>query len=295
MNDQSWQTAAEQELGVSLARKQQLGGGDFAQSWRAEVVSSEDQSTVLTGSAVFIKTHANPPPHHFTTEARGLRWLRESQAINVPAVLGVSDDPPFLALQWIDEGQRSEASETRFGAELARLHQASCTHYGRHDERTTGSLGLPNALSTSWSEFYATQRLLPLAAIAHDRQALGGKTIAQVERLAQRLTEFAELNDPPSRLHGDLWAGNRLVDTSGANWLIDPACHGGHREFDLAMMRLFGGFGEASFHTYQEHYPLKQGWQQRVPLHQLAPLIVHAIKFGRAYVAPTESALANYL
>jgi len=294
MNNQLWQSAVEQELGVQLAGWRQLGGGDFAQSWCAKAFRRSVDDRVDAGR-VFVKTHANPPPHHFSTEARGLRWLKESEAINVATVLGESDDPPYLILKWITEGQRTEASEIAFGAELARLHQAPCTHFGRLDERTTGSLGLPNAPSEHWSEFFATQRLIPLAYIARERQSLSIQTIAKIERLAQRLSLFTELDVAPSRLHGDLWAGNRLVDDAGENWLIDPACHGGHRESDLAMMQLFGGFGDLSYHHYDEHYPLDDGWQERIALHQLAPLIVHAIKFGRAYVAPTEAALARYV
>ena len=100
--------------------------------------------------------------------------------------------------------------------------------------------------------------------------------------------------EPPARLHGDLWAGNRLVDGRGRSWLIDPAAHGGHREFDLAMMRLFGGFDSECFAAYEEVGPLAPGWEERVPLHQLAPLAVHAIKFGGSYVRATVDALAHY-
>jgi fructosamine-3-kinase len=99
--------------------------------------------------------------------------------------------------------------------------------------------------------------------------------------------------EPPARLHGDLWAGNRLVGAGGASWLVDPAAHGGHREFDLAMMRLFGGFGADCFAAYEEVSPLEPGWQARVPLHQLAPLVVHAIKFGGGYAGATADALAG--
>ncbi len=104
-----------------------------------------------------------------------------------------------------------------------------------------------------------------------------------MERLAGSLERFDD-GAPPARLHGDLWAGNRLVDPSGASWLIDPAAHGGHREFDLAMMRLFGGFAPAAFAAYEEAHPLSPGWADRVELHQIAPLVVHAIKFGGGYV-----------
>jgi fructosamine-3-kinase len=95
-------------------------------------------------------------------------------------------------------------------------------------------------------------------------------------------------------LHGDLWAGNRLVDERGRSWLVDPAAHGGHREFDLAMMRLFGGFGPDCFDAYAEATPLAAGWDERVALHQIAPLVVHAIKFGGGYVNGAITAIDRY-
>jgi fructosamine-3-kinase len=112
--------------------------------------------------------------------------------------------------------------------------------------------------------------------------------------VAGRLVEVGGPPEPPARLHGDLWAGNHLVDTSGASWLIDPAAHGGHREFDLAMMRLFGGFGTACFDAYGERAPLADGWGERVALHQIAPLVVHAVKFGGGYRPAAEAAIRRY-
>ncbi len=142
-----------------------------------------------------------------------------------------------------------------------------------------------------WVEFYATNRLLPLARLASDERALPPSAIRDLEAVADRLETFGGTAEPPARLHGDLWAGNRLVGTGGVSWLIDPAAHGGHREFDLAMMRLFGGFEDACFAAYAEVSPLSQGWAERIPLHQLAPLVVHAIKFGGGYVGATKRAL----
>ncbi len=289
-----WQQSAEHRLGVALGQWRQLSGGDFAQSWRAEVVGGGSEQ-LSVGDQVFIKTHANPPPRHFTTEASGLSWLAEVGSVAVPTVLGVNDDPPWLVLQWIEEGRSVSGTEQDLGVALAQLHQAPCAQFGRADERSTGSLGLPNAPCQSWAEFYGTQRLLPLAAIAAERHALSATTIRRIEQLAERLDEHGDADVQASRLHGDLWAGNRLVDVEGRSWLIDPACHGGHREFDLAMMRLFGGFGDACFAAYQEYWPLAAGWQERIALHQLAPLIVHAIKFGSAYVDSTEAALDRYI
>jgi fructosamine-3-kinase len=111
---------------------------------------------------------------------------------------------------------------------------------------------------------------------------------------ADRLREIGGPLETPARLHGDLWAGNRLVDTSGRSWLIDPASFGGHREFDLAMMRLFGGFADDFFEAYADVSPLADGWEQRIALHQIAPLVVHAIKFGGGYRAAAAAAIARY-
>lgn len=265
-----------------------VSGGDVAQSYRVEFSDS---------STVFAKTHANPPPRFFTTEASGLSWLRASSTVPVPEVLAVSDDPPLLVLEWIDESREATASrsgEIQLGVALAQLHMSGAEHFGRADRRTTGSRALPNEPCETWSEFYATQRLLPLAKIASTAGALPDQLIANLEAIAGRLESLGGPPEPPSRLHGDLWAGNRLVDSRGRSWLIDPASHGGHREFDLAMMRLFGGFGPECFDAYEEAWPLADGWADRVALHQLAPLVVHAIKFGGGYVSATESALASF-
>lgn len=261
-----------------------LGGGDVAESYRVDLAD---------GSTVFAKTHRNPPPGFFTTEATGLSWLRDAAAVPVPTVIGVSDDPPLLVLEWIEEDRagRARADEAAFGTALASLHAAGAPAFGREDGRTTGSRGLPNDQADTWVEFFAERRLLPLARLAADAAALSADEVRRLEAVANNLTELAGPPEPPARLHGDLWAGNRLVDADGRSWLIDPACFGGHREFDLAMMRLFGGFGPDCFAAYAEAAPLADGWADRVPLHQLAPLVVHAIKFGGGYRGAVVDAL----
>ena len=274
------------ELDAGVARATSVRGGDVAASFRLDL---DD------GRRVFAKTHASPPPHHFSTEAVGLAWIRTAPDIGVPEVLAVSDDPPFLVLEWIEEGGPVADTESSLGRGLAALHRAGAPSFGREDRRPTGSRGLPNDPCGTWAEFYATQRLLPLARLARDGVALRNRAIRDLEGVAGRLLELGGEPEPPARLHGDLWAGNRLVGTGGRNWLIDPAAHGSHREFDLAMMRLFGGFGPNCFAAYEEHFPLGAGWPDRVGLHQLAPLVVHAIKFGGSYPAAVDAALAAYI
>ena len=278
------------DLELDVVGTTRVTGGDFAQAYRFDLAD---------GGALFVKTHRNPPAHFFSTEATGLRWLHDAGSVAVPEVLASSDGddgrPAYLALSWIDGTgtPRDERVETAFGTELAQLHQAGADHFGRSDRRATGSRALPNEPCTTWPEFYSTQRLGPLVRIAIDESALPSATCRDIEWCAEHLDEFGAHDEPAARLHGDLWAGNRLTDRSGSSWLIDPAVHGGHREFDLAMMRLFGGFGPACFEAYQREAPLADGWLDRVPLHQLAPLMVHAIKFGGSYVAATQDAVRS--
>lgn len=279
-------SAIERALGAGIARATPVRGGDVARSYAVDL---DD------GRRVFAKTHPSAPPEFFTTEAAGLRWLRDAGAVAVPEVLAVSDAAPnHLVLEWIDEGRAVASTEADLGAALALLHDAGSPCFGREDRRTTGSRGLPNDPTDTWTEFYARDRLLPLARLARDASALPDDAIEALERLASSLDRF-DTGEPPARLHGDLWAGNRLVDTGGRSWLVDPAAHGGSREFDLAMMRLFGGFGTRCFDAYEERRPLAAGWDERVALHQVAPLVVHAIKFGGGYVQAAAAAIRRYV
>jgi fructosamine-3-kinase len=276
-------------LGSAVVASAAVGGGDVAAAYRMDLAD---------GRRVFAKTHAHPPAGFFTTEATGLRWLREPGVLPVPEVLAVSDGegggPPHLVLEWIDVGQARPTTESDLGRSLAELHRAGAPCFGREDRQTTGSRGLPNEPCPTWAAFYATQRLGPLARLARDAGALEPAAVAGLERLDEARLSALGPEEPAARLHGDLWAGNRLVDRTGRSWLIDPAAHGGHREFDLAMMRLFGGFGDNCFAAYEEAHPLAPGWAERVALHQIAPLVVHAIKFGGGYVAAAGAAIAQY-
>lgn len=284
-------SAVGKALDAEVTSSTRVHGGDVAAAYRMELAD---------GRLVFAKTHPNPPAGFFTTEASGLRWLAAPDVVPVPEVLAVSDGddggPTFLVLEWIDAGSPNASTEADLGRSLARLHLAGAPSFGREDRRSTGSRGLPNEPCDTWAEFYATQRLLPLAGLAREGGALPDRAASALERLATgtALGDLDGADEPPARLHGDLWAGNRLVGARGESWLIDPAAHGGHREFDLAMMRLFGGFGSECFAAYEDEHPLATGWRGRVALHQIAPLVVHAIKFGGSYVRAAADAIDRY-
>ena len=271
-------------LGSEVRSQRTVHGGD---------VAAAAQVQLADGRVVFAKTRDGAEPDTFRTEADGLRWLDVAGAVQVPPVLAVLSEPPALVLEWVEAGHRAP-DEARFGTELATLHLAGAPCFGRQDRRVTGSRSLPNEPFDTWTESYAHNRLLPLADLAEREGALPATAVVGLRSIAARLEQLGGPPEPPARLHGDLWAGNRIVDASGASWLVDPAAHGGHRAFDLAMMRLFGGFAPAAFGSYDDAHPLADGWRERVHLHQLAPLVVHAVKFGRGYVGAAVAAIDRY-
>lgn len=272
-------------VGARVLTTAPVRGGDTARAYRVGLAD---------GRTIFAKSHAAAPEGFFTTEATGLRWLAEAGAVRTPEVLAVGTAPAFLALEWIEVGHPDPGTDARFGRALAALHRSGAPSFGREDGRPTGSRSLPNEPSPTWAEFYRERRLLPLAEMAETTDALDRRDSERLRRVAGRLEELVGPPEPPARLHGDLWAGNRLVDRTGESWIVDPACFGGHREFDLAMMQLFGGFGIEAFDAYDTVFPIAPGWKDRVSLHQLAPLVVHAIKFGGGYVGAAVAAIDQY-
>ncbi len=232
----------------------------------------------------------------FGAEARGLSWLGEAGAVPVPEVLGWDDGA--LVISWVQAERAERRAAGRFGRELALLHAAGSAGYGAPWPGTIAGLPLPNeSLSAgagpgwvrsdgpgeSWPEWYATQRLLPYLRLAVDAGTFSAADARLVETVVTRAAELSGPAEPPSRIHGDCWSGN-LLWSGGRGVLIDPAAHGGHRETDLAMLALFGApFLDQIVASYQEVAPLAAGWQARVPLHQLHPLLVHVCLFGAAY------------
>lgn len=240
----------------------------------------------VDGAPAFAKTFAGESAM-FDAEARSLRWLADGGA-PVPRVLGVA--PAVLVLGWLDAAPPSRAAARRLGAALATVHGAGADGFGAPWPGFAGRLRLSNAPAPTWAEFFAATRLLPLARQARDAGALDD--VGAIERVASHLPALGGPVEPPARLHGDLWSGNVLWGTDAA-WLVDPAAYGGHRETDLAMLALFGApYLDDIIATYQEVTPLAEGWRERVGLHQLYPLLAHAVMFGGGY-GPRAAAVAR--
>ncbi len=222
-------------------------------------------------------------PAGFEAEARGLRWLGEAGAAPVPEV--VAWDAAALVISWIPEEAPGQQAAERFGRDLARLHAAGAETFGAPWAGSIAGLPLSNDAGTSWPEWYGTHRLLPYARRARDAGFLTAEDVRLIETVAARAAGLAGPPEPPARIHGDCWSGNVLW-SGGRGWLIDPAAHGGHRETDLAMLALFGApFLSRVVACYEEAAPLAPGWRDRVPLHQLHPLLVHVCLFGPGYRA----------
>ncbi|MGQ7295749.1 fructosamine kinase family protein [Quadrisphaera sp. KR29] len=247
---------------------------------------------------VFTKTRAGAPEGFFAVEAAGLAWLAEARGdggVDVPRALEVGRD--HLVLPRLVPVDPTPAAAEAFGRQLAVTHAAGAPHHGAppagwHRDGWVGTAPLshvqqaPAADRSGWGAFCAAHRLAPHLAAARDAGALEPDDAEAVARVADLLADGAwDDGRPPARLHGDLWSGNAVWTATGVV-LVDPAAHGGHAETDLAMLALFGlPHLERVLAAYDEAAPLAAGWRERVPLHQVHPLLVHAQLFGGPYGA----------
>jgi fructosamine-3-kinase len=268
-------------LGTEVVGSQTLTGGD---------INLAERLSLADGRKVFVKGNPRAPAGMFAAEARGLGWLGAPQVIRIPRT--VAFDAHVLILEWVEPGQPAAGFDERLGRELAALHQLSPPSFGLDHDNFIGSLPQTNTTASTWSDFYLGMRLEPQIKRATEAGCLPPRLKRAFARLLPRVGDLVGPPEAPARLHGDLWNGNVLCDAEGRPCLVDPAAYGGHREMDLAMMRLFGGFSSRVFAAYAEAFPLAPGHLDRVPLHQLYPLLVHVNLFGGAYLANLEAALA---
>lgn len=237
------------------------------------------------------KHRRGAPPGFFRVEAAGLAWLADAGAVRVARVLAVDDDS--IELERLPHAPATLQAAEAFGRDLAALHDAGAPAFGAPPagwdaDGYIGDAPLPLRTEATWGTFYARHRIRPyLHAARHP----------VFEALCDRL-KAGDFDDaaPPARIHGDLWSGNLLWTPTGAA-LIDPAAHGGHRITDLAMLALFRapqlGRVLAAYAEASEHLPDR--WRDLVPLHQVHPLLVHAVLFGGGYVAQAERAASEAL
>lgn len=277
---------AEELLDSAVVATAPVAGGD---------VSTATKLRLSNGTTALMKTLTHAPADFFEREAAGLRWLGEvAGGVPTPEVLAV--DQECLILRWVEQGRHTHIdSAVAFGRALATTHRAGAESFGLDRDGFVGRLPLPNKPAETWAEFYAVRRLLPYLKLARDRGHVTDGEAATVEAVVPRLAELLPA-EPPARLHGDLWNGNVLWGQDTRVWVIDPAAYAGHREVDLAMLAIFGlPHLPRVLEAYEEVAPLAEGWQDRVGLHQLFPLLVHACLFGGGYGSRAADTAARYI
>jgi protein-ribulosamine 3-kinase len=265
-------------LGASLDRHppEPLRGGCINEAWRVRT----------DAGAVFVKTHAAPPAGYFEGERAGLEALAAVEGgPRVPRVLAVLERPAALVLEDLGHGRPSPDFDARLGEALARLHASAAPTFGFSGPTFCGTTRQDNTPTASWVDFYRDRRLAPLLAVLRRRGDLDRAANRCFDALLDRLPDrLGALDEPPALTHGDLWSGNVHVCADGAPALVDPAAAFTHREAELGMMLLFGGFGPRVFAAYEAMRPLEPAWRARMPLYSLYHVLNHAVLFGGGYL-----------
>jgi len=234
-------------------------------------------------------------PQMFQKEAKGLELLRNSGAINVPRVLLATEagKHAFLLLEHISSASIRNDFWDDFGKSLAVLHAQKADKFGLDHDNFMGSLVQQNNFHENWNSFFIEERLEPQVRLAREKSAINKSDVLAFERLYQKLDGIFP-KTLPSLLHGDLWSGNFMINHQGKPCLIDPAVYYGHPEIDIAMTTLFGGFSQRFYAAYNHHNPLEKGWQTRLDIYNLFPLMVHVNLFGGGYLSSVRGILGKF-
>ena len=230
-------------------------------------------------------------PEMFQKEAAGLEELSKAN-FKIPKVIVVNDH--FLILEWLEISSKDDKEYWRnFGVNLAKMHQLTANYFGLEMDNYIGSLPQLNSKKTSWTDFFIENRLEIQVKMALDSGKVSGNLPSLFERLYYNLENLFP-KEKSSLLHGDLWSGNIMRTKENTPAIFDPAVYYGHREMDLSMTRLFGGFNSEMYNAYEDIFPLESGYDERVELYNLYPLMVHVNLFGGGYVRQVEQILARF-
>ena len=266
-----------------------VSGGCIADSRKVNLES---------GKVYFLKQLHGSSSSTFDAEERGLTELRKSGTVRVPKVVSIGAD--FMLLQWIEEGfSRTSSSMEMLGSQFAEMHRYRGKKFGFSEDNFLGGSPQSNQPSKegsqNWAIFYAENRLEFQISLAVKNGYATGVMRRLMDNLIKKVPEIISgTEEEPSLMHGDLWSGNYLIDESGIPWLIDPAVYYGHREADLAMTSLFGGFSNLFYSAYKSTYPIASGYADREPLYQLYHLLNHLNLFGTGYYSQVISILRRY-
>tara|TARA_A100001015_G_scaffold311413_1_gene414631 strand:- start:2792 stop:3655 length:864 start_codon:yes stop_codon:yes gene_type:complete len=232
-------------------------------------------------------------PNMFEKEKKGLELLKPSNFL-IPKIFSIGSfrKLDYLILEYIKPGKA--INWEKFGENLANLHQLSNNKFGLGYDNYIGSIHQINTYENNWLNFYTNHRIIHLMIVARNKNLLNYQDCRKIESMCGSFKDFITFT-LPTLLHGDLWSGNIICSENGSPVLIDPAVYFGHPEIDWAMLDLFGNYPQYSFEIYNEINPLEKGFEERKSIHQLYPLLVHLVLFGRSYYSSVMSKVKRYL
>jgi protein-ribulosamine 3-kinase len=283
---------------VSVEQALQAALGVWVQRRTVRTSGAAVHAAYDTGvGRVFVKSGPPSTRSMFDGEAAGLKALAQTRTLRTPRVLalGAFEGGAFVALEWIELGRATRSSEAVLGEHLAWQHRTTQAEFGWSRNNTVGPTPQVNTPSPDWVAFLREQRLRYQLELALEHGGEGA-LYDQGQRLCESLgCFFSDYHPVPSLLHGDLWAGNWGTDTDGMPVVFDPAVYFGDREADIAMTRLFGGFGPAFYAAYQSTWPLDPGAETRSTLYNLYHVLNHFNLFGGAYRSQAQDMIERLL
>lgn len=279
----SIQRQIQSQLNADIKSLTSVHGGDINQA---------EKVVLDSGSTLFVKWNNDAPESMFEAEAKGLELLKGAGTkLQIPGVHSVHNN--FLVLDWIEEGGGREQSAYEFGRELAKLHKNTADSFGLDHDNFIGRLHQSNTKHATWADFFALERIEPQVKMGIEAGKLTRSLLKEVEGFYKKLGSIFP-TEKPALIHGDLWGGNYMFTKNGGTSIYDPAVYYGHREMELAMTRLFGGFSADFYQGYNEEYKLEGGFDSRVTICNLYPILVHANLFGGSYCRQAENIIKRY-
>ncbi len=248
----------------------------------------------ISGEEYFLKS--NTSSNAYSCEANGLKELSKTNQFIIPTVYSVGDN--YILTEFIESGKIAPPFYEEFGCKLAKMHHFQGPHYGFYEDNYIGDtiqLNIPSEEEKkSWTSFFFNKRLLFQYTLAEKNGNVTSKLKKGFKRLESRIDDILKDSiEPPTLMHGDLWSGNYLCDKAGNPVLIDPAVYYGHREADLAMTKIFGGFSPAFYKAYMDEFPLSDGWEYRESIYKLYHILNHLNLFGKSYLLEAEYLLSK--
>jgi protein-ribulosamine 3-kinase len=264
-----------------------VGGGSINDTYKVIINGSKKYFLKLNSLVAF--------PGLFEKEKNGLEFLARQNYIRIPSVIfyETNDNYQLLLLEWIEGSIRNESFWKKFGAQLAQLHTINNETFGFMEDNYMGSLTQENTFANNWVDFFIQYRLQPQINLARNQDRLDKNHVASFESLFKKLDSVFNTENP-SLIHGDLWSGNFMCTDQSLPVLIDPAVYFGHRNMDLAMTTLFGGFDKAFYDSYHYYYPLSPNYRKQWEVCNLYPLLIHLNLFGKSYLSGITNTLKKF-